>query len=202
MFITFEGGEGAGKSTQIQFLSKFLIQKGISHITTREPGGTEGGRLIRNLLIDPTMPDWDAMTEYMLLLADRRYHIESKIKPAMQLGEWVISDRFQDSSVVYQGWGKGLNLESLSRIYKEVIGDFYPDTTFILDLPIQVSQERVQKRGGQIDRFEREKQDFHEKIRQGYLAIAQQYPERCRIIDATQSPENIAQDILQSLNLV
>lgn len=199
MFITFEGGEGVGKTTQIQMLSQYLSAQGIDHVMTGEPGGTEGGKLLRRLILDSSMPDWDPMTEYMLLLADRKHHIETTIKPALESKKWIICDRYQDCSTVYQGYVKGLNREDMNEIYSLVVGGLRPHRTFILDMPVGKSYDRVSKRGEPADRMESEGRAFHERVRQGYLDIASHFPERCVVIDADRDPQVVHDDIVSQL---
>lgn len=203
MFITFEGGEGAGKSTQVKLLAEYLRQKGRDVMITREPGGTEGGKKIRELLMDPSMPDWDPMTEYMLLLADRKHHVGTVILPALAQGTWVISDRFQDSSWVYQGWVKGLDLDKMNVIYDLVLESFYPDLTFVLDVPWELAQERIRLRGNSQDRFEREQSDFHQKIREGFLQLSHKCAHRKIVcIRAQDNPQEVHEQIVMQGNFV
>jgi len=144
--ITFEGGEGAGKSTQVRLLSEALNNAGIKTVTTREPGGTEGAEAIRNLLVNGDISKWDAPTELLLHLAARRDHINKFIKPSLDNGECVISDRFTDSTIAYQAYGHGLGTEFVQQMCNLVIGNFYPDLTIILDMPIELGIKRANKR--------------------------------------------------------
>lgn len=200
MFITFEGGEGVGKTTQIKRLAEILQNMGKHVLVTREPGGTAGGLEIRRLLTDNHMPDWDPMAEYMLLLADRKHHVQTVVLPALEEGAWVLCDRFQDSSVVYQGWVKGLDLDRLDAIYKLVMNNFWPNLTFVFDAPVDVAFQRVKVRGQALDRFESQDRTFHEKVRHAYLALAQRYPERAfHYIDVDDTVDNITHKIIQQI---
>lgn len=202
MFITFEGGEGSGKTTQIELLKQSLLNKGHNVITTREPGGTVEAEKIRDLLVQREGGDWTPTAEAMLFFTARHMHLETKIKPALDDGKVVICDRFTDSTIAYQGYGHGFDLETLKQIKKVSIGNIEPNITFILDIDVKKGLERAGKRmegddsGSTEDRFERLKIDFHEKLRQGYLTIAKENPQRCHVIDATQSIEAIHQNLL------
>ncbi len=205
MFITFEGGEGSGKTTQIQLLKQALEAKGHEVITTREPGGTVEAEKIRDLLVQRDGGDWTPTAEAMLFFTARHMHVETKIKPALKAGKIVICDRFTDSTIAYQGYGHGFGLDILKSIQNVAIGDFTPDKTFILDIDVTEGLKRAGKRmegddsGSTEDRFERMKLDFHENLRQGYLTIAKQNPTRCVIIDATQSIEGVHNAILSAI---
>ncbi|NDE90854.1 MAG: dTMP kinase [Alphaproteobacteria bacterium] len=187
IFITLEGGEGAGKTTQIQRLKNKLESAGKKVVTTREPGGSAGAEAIRKLLVEGDTHRWDPMTEAMLLYAARRDHVEKSVAPALARGEWVISDRFYDSSTAYQGYGQGLSLSILDELRKLSIGDLKPDVTFILDLPVEVGL----KRAAVEQRYERMGIPFHEKLRQGFLAIAKAEPARVKLVDANQPVEAV-----------
>ena len=194
-FITFEGGEGTGKSTQMPYLKKYLEAQGIEVIVTREPGGCEGAEQIRALLVHGSITRWDALTEYLLLSAARRDHIEKTIRPALNQGKWVICDRFFDSSVAYQGAGGCLDESMLRQIYHYIAPNFEPDMTFIFDLPLELSFKRVQRRAGWEERFEKMPWDFHNRVREKFLEICRAHPQRCWLVDANQNIEKIAQDI-------
>lgn len=196
VFITLEGGEGAGKTTQIARLKSRLESKGKTVITTREPGGSVGAEAIRKLLVEGDTHRWDAMTEALLLFAARRDHVEKVILPALSKGEWVISDRFYDSSYAYQGYGQGLELTKLDELRKLSIGDMKPDVTFILDLPVEVGL----KRAAVEQRYERMGIPFHEKLRAGFLSIAKAEPARVKVIDASQSVEGVENAIYQHIS--
>ncbi|QQG35397.1 MAG: dTMP kinase [Micavibrio aeruginosavorus] len=199
IFITLEGGEGAGKSTQIRMLATALEQQGYEVVTTREPGGTPEAEKIRDFLVKRNGGNWTPMAECLLLYAARQMHVEHLIKPALSGGKIVISDRFADSTRAYQSFGHGLPLKTIEDMNRLALGDFAPDITFILDLPVDVGLARAGQRlsaaASQEDRFERLGESFHERLRQGFLAIAARDVERCRIIDATRSIEEIARDL-------
>jgi dTMP kinase len=205
MFITFEGGEGSGKTTQIERLKSALVGKGHDVITTREPGGTIEAEKIRDLLVQRDGGDWTPTAEAMLFFTARHMHVETKIKPALARGQTVICDRFTDSTIAYQGYGHGFDLSILKHIQSVAIGDFTPDKTFVLDIDVRDGLIRAGKRmegdndGSTEDRFERMDLTFHENLRRGYLAIAAQNPERCVVIDATQSIDNVHSAILSTV---
>ncbi len=194
-FITLEGGEGAGKTTQIARLKMRLEQAGKTVIITREPGGSVGAEAIRKLLVEGETHRWDAMTEALLLFAARRDHVEKIILPALSKGEWVICDRFYDSSIAYQGYGQGVAITTLDNLRKLSIGDLKPDMTFVLDLPVEVGL----KRAAVQQRYERMGIPFHEKLRAGFLDIAKAEPERVKVIDASQSVEAVENAIYQHI---
>ncbi|MCC6597432.1 MAG: dTMP kinase [Alphaproteobacteria bacterium] len=204
-FITFEGGEGSGKTTQINRLSRILTDNGRRVITTREPGGTSEGEKIRSLLVQREGGNWSAMAELLLLFAARTMHVEKIIRPALENGDIVISDRFTDSTRAYQGYGRGLEIDIVEQVNTLVLGDFKPDMTIILDVPPEtglgrskrrLASEKFAEEGACEDRFEQLEIDFHRCLRQGFLEIAQSEPERCRIIDATDTEDNVAAQIL------
>jgi dTMP kinase len=184
-FITFEGGEGAGKSTQIELLAAALTQAGISVRITREPGGSPGAEEIRRLLVTGPPERWDAMTEALLHFAARRDHLRGVVLPDLEAGHWVLSDRFADSTMAYQGYGHGLGREAIEALYALVLGDFAPDLTLILDLPAELGLERALARSDGEDRYEGFGQAFHERLRAAFHGIAEREPERCALIDAS-----------------
>jgi dTMP kinase len=191
-FITLEGGEGAGKSTQVKRLAAALTQKGITVITTREPGGSPGGEEIRGLLVNGAPGRWDALTETLLVYAARADHVKHVIGPALLKNQWVISDRFTDSTYAYQGAGRGLARENIRRIDAVVLDDFHPDMTLILDLDVETGLKRAESRGAAESRFENFDRDFHDRLRQGFLDIARRDPGRCTVIDAAQNEDLVA----------
>jgi len=195
--ITLEGGEGAGKSTQLTRLAGSLADRGIRIVTTREPGGAPGSELIRSLLVEGDPDRWDPETEALLHYAARREHLRSTIRPALERGDWVISDRFSDSTMAYQGYGHGLGQDWIARLHTTALGDFQPDLTLILDLPVEEGLRRAGRRSGDETRYERMDGGFHERMRQGFLAIADSEPKRCVLIDATGSEQTVAGDILR-----
>lgn len=183
-FITFEGGEGAGKSTQARLLAAALGNAQIPVRTTREPGGSPGGETLRRLLLEGEGERWDAVSEALLLVAARHDHVTRLIAPALARGEWVISDRFADSTAAYQGYGRGLALDQLAALHRFALGDFAPELTVILDLPVEIGLARAAARSPG-DRFERLDRDFHERLRHGFRRIAADNPTRCMLIDAS-----------------
>lgn len=197
-FITFEGGEGTGKSTQTRLLVDFLEQHGHSCVLTREPGGSEGAEEIRNLVVKGSVGRWDAMTEALLMFAARRDHLVHTIWKALEEGKTVICDRFADSTMAYQGFGyadEGLGQQVVQKLYDIVVGDFHPDLTVIMDMPVEKGLERALKRDANSNRYERMGLDFHRNLRQAFLTIAEQNPHRCAVVDATKSIADIQRDI-------
>jgi len=184
-FITLEGGEGAGKSTQIARLKSWLEGRGRAVVATREPGGSPGAEMIRKLLVEGPVERWDGTTEALLHFAARREHLRSTVWPALERGDWVISDRFADSTLAYQGYGHGVDRRIFDELYKVAVGDFRPDLTLILDLPIETGLLRAAARRGAETRYESLPRDFHARVRAGFLEIATQDPKRCVMIDAT-----------------
>ena len=182
-FISIEGGEGAGKSTQVGMLVAALDRAEIPARATREPGGSPGAEAIRRLLLEGEGERWDAVSEALLLVAARRDHVTRVIAPALAQGVWVVSDRFADSTTAYQGYGGGVPLQDLAALHHFALGDFAPDLTVILDLPVEIGLARAAARSA-ADRFERLDRDFHEKLRQGYRQIAADNPTRCALVDA------------------
>jgi len=187
-FITFEGGDGAGKSTQIKKLMEHLQSKGFDVILTREPGGTDIGEKIRQIILDPENSEMDAVTEAMLYAASRAQHVAQVIKPAIDEGKIVICDRFIDSSIAYQGYGRGLG-DSIGIINSYAVGDYMPHKTFLLKLKPQVGNKRIS--GREKDRIELEAVSFHQKVYDGYEALEKEYPDRIVGIDASGTIEDI-----------
>jgi dTMP kinase len=198
-FITFEGGEGTGKSTQTQRLADYLRSKDIDVILTREPGGSEGAELIRALLVSGATSRWDPVTEVLLLYAARLDHWQKVIEPALQQGMWVICDRFADSTLAYQGYGHGVDRELILDIHNRVLGHVNPDQTFIFDLDPAVGVARALNRHTSETRFENMAMDFHNRMRQGFLEIAQANPSRCIVIDAQKDMDTITAEIVARL---
>lgn len=195
-FITLEGGEGTGKSTQQGRLAAWLRDQGLAVVETREPGGSPGAEQIRELLVTGEAGRWDAMTETLLHFAARRDHFVRTIQPALAAGTWVVSDRFADSTLAYQGFGHGLGRDPVEALYRLVLDDFAPDLTLILDLPVQAGLDRARQRigvgGAAEDRYESMDGSFHERLHEGFHDIARRAPERCRLIDASGSEEAVA----------
>lgn len=194
-FVTLEGGEGAGKSTQIARLAQSLSDSGVAVTTTREPGGSPGADAIRRLLVEGEPGRWDGETEALLHFAARRDHLVRTVWPALAAGQWVLCDRFADSTLAYQGYGHGLDRNFIDTLYRLTVGDFRPDLTLILDLPVETGLARAAGRGGAEDRYERMDREFHERLRLGFLDIARQEPDRCAVVDATHDADAIAADI-------
>ena len=198
-FLTIEGGDGTGKTTQIRALENYLVSQGKPCIVTREPGGTELGAMLRRVLLEAGGAPIAPASELFLYLADRAQHVSEVIRPAVAAGKIVLCDRFTDSTLAYQGYGRGLDL-GLLRQFNNVADDgTHPDLTLLLDCPVDLGLSRTASRmaKSQIDapkedRFEREKLDFHEKVRAGFLALARQEPERFRVIDAAQPPAKVS----------
>jgi dTMP kinase len=189
-FISIEGGEGAGKSTQVGMLVAALDRAGIPARATREPGGSPAGEAIRRLLLEGEGERWDAIGEALLLVAARRDHVTRVIAPVLAQGVWVVSDRFADSTTAYQGYGRGVALQDLVILHRIALGDFAPDLTLILDLPVEIGLARAAARSP-ADRFERLDRDFHEKLRQGFRQIAADNPARCILVDASGDPQMV-----------
>ncbi|MFM7522827.1 MAG: dTMP kinase [Betaproteobacteria bacterium] len=192
-FITFEGVDGAGKSTHITAFADALRQHGKTVVTTREPGGTPLGEKLRGLLLHEPM---HLETEALLMFAARREHLAQLIMPALVRGDWVISDRFTDASFAYQGGGRGLSLDKLSQLEHWVQGDLQPDLTLLFDVPLEVARERLQN-SRDLDKFEQEQEDFFVRVRQVYLQRAAQFPERIRLIDSTRPIADISREVQQ-----
>ena len=186
-FITFEGGEGAGKTTQLSLLSDCLRHAGIPMLLTREPGGSVGAEEIRKLLVTGEIGRWDAISEALLHFAARRDHVEKLIKPALEGGTWVLCDRFADSSMVYQGYGLGLGREKIEALQQYAIGGFLPDLTLVLDMPVEAGLARAAGRNEGKSRYEQLDIGFHERVREGFRETAIAEPKRCIIIDAQDS---------------
>ena len=191
-FITLEGGEGAGKSTQIARLKSWLESRGRSVVATREPGGSPGAEMVRKLLVEGPADRWDGTTEALLHFAARRDHLRSVVWPALKRGAWVVSDRFADSTRAYQGYGHGLDLALLDKLYAVAVGDFRPDLTLILDLPVDTGLTRAAARRGTETRYENLPREFHDRVRAGFLEIAKHEPKRCAVIDASKDIDAIA----------
>jgi dTMP kinase len=185
-FITLEGGEGAGKSTQTRRLAERLRARGKGIVVTREPGGSPGAETIRELLVTGQPDRWSPITEALLMYAARRDHIERTIAPALAAGDWVVSDRFADSTRAYQGAGGGAPASFIQALERYVLGETRPDLTLILDLPPQVGFERAAERTHAETRFEAKGLEFHSRLREGFLAIARVEADRCAVIDAAQ----------------
>ena len=199
-FITFEGGEGTGKSTQIRLLQKYFEQINVPCLVTREPGDTALGRLIRKLLLEVSADVIAPLTEVFLYLADRSHHVSQIVVPAISAGKIVLCDRFTDSTLAYQGFGRGIDLAWLRELNNTATGFTRPDLTFLLDCPVELGLSRTAARkyeagNAREDRFERETIAFHERVRAGFLVLAQREPARFYTIDATKTVQETAADI-------
>jgi dTMP kinase len=205
MFISICGVEGAGKTTQLRYIADFFKSTGRKFVMTREPGGTEIGMKIRRILLDPENSDLTPKAELFLYAADRVQHIEQLILPALKEGKIVVTDRFVDSTTVYQGYARGIDLELVEKINELVLNGLKPDLTLLLDISPNVGLARVRdqfqlgERAESESRFEREELIFHEKIRQGFLTLAQKEKTRFRVIDADRDPDNVKKDIIRIL---
>jgi dTMP kinase len=200
-FITIDGVEGAGKSTQIKFICDYLEAKGINVVLTREPGGTDLGEKIRELLLSTQTKSMHSDSELLLMFAARNEHIHHKIIPALEKGDWVLSDRFTDASYAYQGGGRGLDIERIERLEHWVLKGFTPNMTLLLDIPVDLGMSRVESRG-EKDRIELEELDFFERVRQAYIDRSEKYPQRIKLIDSSKSREHTSAQIEKILEIL
>jgi dTMP kinase len=199
-FITLEGGEGAGKSTQARRLAGALEACGLSACLTREPGGSPGAEQIRALLVEGEPGRWDALTETLLMFAARTDHLARTIRPALAAGRWVVCDRFTDSTYAYQGAGRGLDEQTIRAIKSAAVQSFKPDMTFILDVPVATGLSRAATRGDREMRFEHFDEAFHTRLRDFFHALAEREPERCILIDSTAPHDDVAAQIWQAVS--
>jgi dTMP kinase len=198
-FITFEGGEGAGKSTHVRLLAEALRAAGLSVVETREPGGSPGAEEIRELLVHGAVARWDPMSEALLHFAARRDHVTRVIAPALATGDWVLSDRFADSTMAYQGYGHRLGREVIEQLYALAVGDLAPELTVILDLPVEDGLARAGSRNSGGTRYENMDRAFHDRLRKGFLAIAEREPKRCVVIDGSESVEAVHRAVKEAV---
>jgi dTMP kinase len=199
-FITLEGIEGAGKSSVAKLVKDWLTTRGIAARVTREPGGTPLAERVRNIVLEHGTEAVSAQAEMLLMFAARSIHIENLIRPALARGEWVICDRFTDATRAYQGYGRGLDQTWIEQLAAAVQGDLQPDRTLLLDLPVALGLARVRDRSGAAaDRFEAEREEFFERVRQGYLAIARRDSHRVRLIDASRPLSEVAAQVTEAL---
>ena len=198
-FITIEGGEGAGKSTQTARLAATLQARGIATLVTREPGGTPEAERIRALLLEPGEAGWDAATEVLLYFAARVENVAKTIEPALAAGRIVICDRFADSTLAYQGYGAGAPIPTIRAIADAALGGFRPDLTLILDIGPEPGLARTRARSATSDRYESQPLDFHRRVREGFLEVAAAAPDRCVVLDAAPAEDAVAEAVLDAV---
>lgn len=191
LFITFEGGDGSGKSTQVEFLATWVREQGRTVMTTREPGGTDVGLALRDIVLHHR-GDIDPRAEALMYAADRAQHVATVVRPALERGEVVIQDRYMDSSIAYQGAGRVLDPDEVRRISMWATGELIPDLTVLLDLPGDMARARLAGENKAFDRLENERDEFHERVRRGFLALAEAEPRRWLVVDASAPIDDIA----------
>ena len=199
LFITFEGPEGAGKSTQISRISEVLTQFEIPFTVVREPGGTSIGNRIRDILLDPQNDEIHQKTEILLYAASRSQLVEQVIRPALHKGLIAISDRYIDSSIAYQGYGAEWSIDEIIQVNQMAVGGLYPDRTYLLDLSVETGRKRIYFRGTKQDRIELKENNFHSRVREGYLSMSISEPERFQVINANQSIDTVSEHIIDDL---
>lgn len=205
MFVSFEGIEGCGKTTQVELLASFLSKRDIPYVVSREPGGTRLGELIRQILLNPAHTEMEPLTELFLYAADRAQHIAQVIRPALESHQWLICDRFADATTVYQGYARDQDLTFIKKLNQMATQGIWPRLSLLLDCPVEIGLERARQRimetaaKGREDRFEQQDLAFHQKVREGYLQIAHQNPDRFKIVDATLEQEQLHQEIIALL---
>jgi dTMP kinase len=200
-FITFEGGEGAGKSTQVKALAARLRAQGLTVVETREPGGVPSGELIRDLLVTGATDRWTPLSEALLNYAARQEHLEELIRPTLARAQWVISDRFADSTTAYQGSAEGVAPDVLKALYELVVGNTSPNLTFMLDIPANEGLKRAEARGTGGTRYEQMGVAYHQRIREAFLLIARNEPQRCKVIDGTLSADDVGTQVWDAVKL-
>lgn len=206
MFITLEGIEGSGKTTQIPLIVAFLEARGHACAVTREPGGTPIGEKIRAILLDPASKDIDPLAELLLYTADRLQHVKAMVYPLLAAGKTVVCDRYFDATVAYQGFARGLDIGLINGLHKMMVDDLKPDVTVLLDLPVELGLSRAWKqigngsRTGLETRFEEETMNFHKKVRAGYLELARREPQRFHVVDASGDEKQVYREIVQVLS--
>lgn len=199
--ISFEGGEGAGKTTMIQRLTAYLDDHNIEYITTREPGGVQISEKIREIILDKSHTAMDGKTEALLFAAARRQHLVQKVIPALQSGQLVIMDRYVDSSLVYQGYVRGLGVDEVYQVNQYAIDGLLPEVTLYFDVCPEVGLQRINvDQGREVNRLDLEKSDFHQKVREGFLLLAEKF-DRIEVINAEQTPEKVLEDVLEVLRV-
>jgi dTMP kinase len=208
LFITFEGIDGCGKTTQIGMLAALLAANSIPHLVTREPGGTKIGNKIREIILDPSNDKISSKTELLLYAADRAQHISEELKPALEKNQVILCDRYTDATLAYQGFGRGLSLELIDQLNFIATDGLIPDLTLLFDLPVEEAEKRMSNPTAlrSKDRLEKEKKDFHEKVRQAYLSLAKKFPQRFTIISALGNSEEtfhqVCQIVIPKLKLI
>ena len=200
LFITFEGGEGSGKSTALRKISELLIEKGYETVLTREPGGTPISEEIRNVILDKKNTDMDRLTEALLYAASRRQHLVQKVWPALKEGKIVLCDRYLDSSLAYQGGARGIGIDKVLDINMFATEGTFPDMTLLFDIKPEIGLARIAANAGrEVNRLDLEKMSFHEGVRKTFLELAKRYPERYVVIDASKSPEEVLRDAMDAI---
>jgi dTMP kinase len=199
LFVTFEGVEGSGKTTQINMLHAHLLRKKVDVVATQEPGGTRIGEEIRRILLNPAHKEMHPMTETILYAADRSQHFYEVIKPALDAGKVVICDRYIDSTLAYQGVARRIGMEGVQNLNEWITDNLYPDITFLLDIPYRVGLKRLQERKRGLDRMEGEVQAFHEQVQEAYKTLAKFFPQRFFILNGVDKPENIHHVVMQEV---
>ncbi|MFD1179586.1 dTMP kinase [Paenibacillus puldeungensis] len=201
LFISLEGGDGSGKTTVMQELGRVLEEHGVSYIATREPGGIEIAEKIREIILNPKHTTMDARTEALLYAAARRQHLAEKVEPALKQGTCILCDRFVDSSLAYQGYARGLGIEEVMNINSFAINGRFPNITFYLDIEPELGLTRIAAgQGREVNRLDMESLQFHQKVREGYLIVADMYPERIKVIDASRTKDEVAAEIRHQLS--
>ena len=200
LFITFEGGEGSGKSTALKKINELLIEKGYQTVLTREPGGTPISEEIRSVILDKKNTDMDRLTEALLYAASRRQHLVQKVWPALKEGKIVLCDRYLDSSLAYQGGARGIGIDKVLDINMFATDGTFPDMTLLFDIKPEIGLARIAANAGrEVNRLDLEKMSFHEGVRKTFLELAERYPERYVVIDASKSPEEVLQDAMDAI---
>jgi dTMP kinase len=200
LFITFEGGEGSGKSTALKKINELLIEKGYQTVLTREPGGTPISEEIRNVILDKKNTDMDRLTEALLYAASRRQHLVQKVWPALKEGKIVLCDRYLDSSLAYQGGARGIGIDKVLDINMFATEGTFPDMTLLFDIKPEIGLARIAANAGrEVNRLDLEKMSFHEGVRKTFLELAERYPERYVVIDASKSPEEVLRDAMDAI---
>ena len=199
LFITFEGVEGSGKTTQLNMLHAHLLRLNMDVISTHEPGGTRIGEEIRRILLDPTNKEMNAMTENILYAADRAQHVFEVIKPALNQGKVVLCDRYVDSTLAYQGVARRIGMEGIQNLNEWITNDLYPDLTFLLEIPYKVGLKRLEKRNRGTDRMESQPDSFHEQVQGAYATLAKIFSNRIVILNGADRPENIHHRVMQEV---